>query len=122
MHMKSKEKDIDFEEQSFNQQFKRIDRQQRPNAPIERALRESKSRITIYLDADIVETFKREAGKMHEGYQTLINRALRKSIAEQHGESLASLKTAFGSEADAVAEAIKEINNKLDVLVEASQK
>jgi uncharacterized protein (DUF4415 family) len=42
--------------------------------------KESKSRITIYLDADIVEHFKTHAESLRTGYQTLINQALREKI------------------------------------------
>ena len=40
---------------------------------------EKKQRITIMLDADVISYFKTKAGK--RGYQTLINDALRKTIA-----------------------------------------
>lgn len=42
--------------------------------------KETKNRITIYLDADIVEYFKTEAEKSKTGYQTLINQTLREKI------------------------------------------
>ena len=48
--------------------------------------RESKSRITIYLDADIVDRFKKLAEKEETGYQTLINQALRKLVDEADAE------------------------------------
>jgi len=43
-------------------------------------LREAKNRITIYLDADIVEHFKTQAENSKVGYQTLINQTLREKI------------------------------------------
>ena len=46
----------------------------------DKPLRDSKSRITMYLDSDILEVFKREAQKSGGGYQTLINQALRIAI------------------------------------------
>ncbi len=67
-------------EEEFNKRFKRIDRKDRPNAAINKSLRESKNRITIYLDADIVEHFKNEAELSKTGYQTLINQTLREKI------------------------------------------
>ncbi len=44
---------------------------------------ENKSRITIYLDTDIIEFFKQVAGENKTGYQTLINRALRNAVGTQ---------------------------------------
>lgn len=67
-------------EEEFNKRFKRIDRKDRPNALINKSLRETKSRITIYLDADIVDHFKTEAKTSNAGYQTLINQTLRETI------------------------------------------
>ncbi len=67
-------------EAEFNKRFKPIDRENRPNFAINKALKEAKNRITIYLDADIVEHFKREAEKSKTGYQTLINQTLREKI------------------------------------------
>lgn len=91
--MSDKEKDIDegidFSEEGFNKRFKRISRPKfLDKIPKNVTLRDCKSRITIYLDADIVGFFKQEAEKTNEGYQTLINRALRelvdgKSLSEE---------------------------------------
>lgn len=78
--MSSKEKDIDFSEEEFNKRFKQINRAKRPNAAIEKSLHESKRRITIYLDADVIEHFKRSGEQTKEGYQTLINRTLRAAV------------------------------------------
>lgn len=39
-----------------------------------------KNRITIYLDADIVEEFRARADKAGYGYQTMINAALREYL------------------------------------------
>lgn len=68
-------------EAEFNKRFKPIDRAKRPNFAINKALKESKSRITIYLDADIVEHFKMQAENSNTGYQTLINQTLREKIS-----------------------------------------
>jgi len=67
-------------EAEFNKRFKPIDRAKRPNFAINKALKEAKNRITIYLDADIVEHFKNEAEISKTGYQTLINQTLREKI------------------------------------------
>jgi len=40
-------------------------------------LGEGKTRITIWLDNDVIETFKARAAERGRGYQTLINDALR---------------------------------------------
>jgi len=41
-----------------------------------------KTRITIYLDDQILATFKAESGRTGTGYQTLINEALAQHIGE----------------------------------------
>lgn len=65
-------------EEEFNKRFKRIERP----AFLDKlkTSKESKSRITIYLDADIVEHFKTQAEISKTGYQTLINQTLREKI------------------------------------------
>jgi uncharacterized protein (DUF4415 family) len=82
--MKKTEEDFDKtildNEEEFNKRFKRINRKDRPNAAINQSLREAKNRITIYLDADIVEHFKTQAENSKTGYQTLINQTLREKI------------------------------------------
>lgn len=40
-----------------------------------------KSRITIYLDDDVLAVFRRRAENTRTGYQTLINQALRKQLS-----------------------------------------
>ena len=67
-------------EEEFNKRFKRIDRKDRPNAAINKSLRQAKNRITIYLDADIIEHFKAQAEISKTGYQTLINQTLRETV------------------------------------------
>jgi uncharacterized protein (DUF4415 family) len=39
-----------------------------------------KSRVTIYLDGDVISSFKDRAAKENVGYQTLINDALRQLV------------------------------------------
>ena len=41
-----------------------------------------KSRITIYLDTDILEDFRARADKAGYGYQTMINEALREYLSK----------------------------------------
>lgn len=68
------------EEEEFTKHFKRVDRKDRPNVFINKSLRQAKNRITIYLDADIVEHYKTQAENSNLGYQTLINQTLRETI------------------------------------------
>ena len=42
-----------------------------------------KTRITIYLDDDVIAAFREKGDKLGRGYQTLINEALRESISKQ---------------------------------------
>ena len=65
-------------EVEFKKRFRRIERPAFLGQP--KAVKESKSRITIYLDADIVEHFKGQAENSNIGYQTLINQTLREKI------------------------------------------
>ncbi len=44
-----------------------------------------KTRITIYLDDAILESFRKRAEAAGKGYQTLINDALREYLAEDSG-------------------------------------
>ncbi|WP_031406785.1 BrnA antitoxin family protein [Thiomonas sp. FB-Cd] len=42
-----------------------------------------KKRITIYLDADVIDTFQKQAEQKGVGYQTLINAALREASSKE---------------------------------------
>jgi uncharacterized protein (DUF4415 family) len=42
-----------------------------------------KTRITLYLDDDVLASFRKRAGQLGKGYQTLINEALRGAIAPE---------------------------------------
>jgi uncharacterized protein (DUF4415 family) len=46
-------------------------------------LRAGKSRITIMLDDEVLDTFRRRADEQGIGYQTLINLALREHLARR---------------------------------------
>jgi uncharacterized protein (DUF4415 family) len=52
----------------------------------------AKTRITIYLDDDVLDAFKRLAEKQGAGYQTLINAALREALVK-HTEKPVTAKT-----------------------------
>ncbi len=41
-----------------------------------------KTRITIYIDNDVLETFRQEAEASGRGYQTMMNQALREYLAK----------------------------------------
>jgi hypothetical protein len=42
-----------------------------------------KTRITIYLDDDIIAAFRKKGDKLARGYQTLINDALREALSKR---------------------------------------
>ncbi|MDE2254510.1 MAG: BrnA antitoxin family protein [Betaproteobacteria bacterium] len=42
-----------------------------------------KKRITIYLDADVIDSFQKQAEQKGVGYQTLINAALREASSKE---------------------------------------
>jgi uncharacterized protein (DUF4415 family) len=42
-----------------------------------------KTRITIYLDNDVINSYRQLGDNAGRGYQTLINRALRESLANK---------------------------------------
>jgi uncharacterized protein (DUF4415 family) len=42
-----------------------------------------KTRITIYLDADVIDEFRARADKAGYGYQTMINEALRQYLKQE---------------------------------------
>jgi uncharacterized protein (DUF4415 family) len=65
-------------EEEFKKRFRRIERPAFLDKIVKN--KETKSRITIYLDADIVEHFKTQAENSKVGYQTLINQTLREKI------------------------------------------
>ncbi len=79
--MENCEKEIDFSEEAFKKRFKQIPRPKfLDNIPKNMSLRDCKSRITIFIDADIIEHFKQLAEQNGKGYQTLINQTLRDAI------------------------------------------
>ena len=77
----TKNKDYEYletSEEASKRGLKRITRPAFLGEP--KSVKESKSRITIYLDADIVEHFKAQAENSNTGYQTLINQTLREKV------------------------------------------
>ncbi len=78
----TKNKDYEYLETSEDASKRGLKRITRPAFLGEpKIAKESKSRITIYLDADIVEHFKAQAETSTSGYQTLINQTLREKIS-----------------------------------------
>ncbi len=79
--MKKTERDYEYLETSPEAKAAGLRRISRPKfldkIPKNVSLRDSKSRITIYLDADIIRAFQTGSGKNGIGYQTSINYALR---------------------------------------------
>ena len=53
------------DEERFKKRFRRIER---PDF-IDKAIKDHKNRITIYLDSDVIEHFKSEAEKSRVGYK-----------------------------------------------------
>lgn len=93
--MKATEKDYEYLETSPDLLKRGLRRISRPkfldNTSTD--LRDCKSRITIYLDADIVIKFKEIAEREDTGYQTLINQALREIVDEMEAsEAKAEIK------------------------------
>lgn len=78
--MKNNENEIDFSEVAFKKRFKQIPRPKFLDNISSKSLKDCKSRITIFIDADIIEHFKNLAEENGKGYQTLINQTLRNSI------------------------------------------
>lgn len=62
---------------------KEYDFKQAKRGPVVRP--KGKSRITIYLDDEIIERFRELADKSGSGYQTLINEALREYLGKSSG-------------------------------------
>ena len=46
--------------------------------------KKGKTRITIYLDNDVIEAYRRIGDERGRGYQTLINRTLRQALTDEH--------------------------------------
>lgn len=51
-----------------------------------------KTRITLYIDDDILNHYRDEAEKMGKGYQTLLNEALRRAISDKRVDSITTLR------------------------------
>lgn len=85
--MKKIERDYEYLETSDELKARGLRRITRPKfldkIPKNVQLRECKSRITMYVDADIVEYFKQAADGQDAGYQTLINQVLREFVDER---------------------------------------
>lgn len=80
--MKASSSEVEQEFAFKPERMSRVPRERRHQAsPQEIELRNCKVRVTMYLDADIVEQFKERAAQPNAApYQTQINNALRKSL------------------------------------------
>lgn len=81
--MKKIEKDYEYLETSpemLERGLRRITRPKFLDKVKGKTLKDCKSRITILIDADIIEHFKKLSEESGKGYQTLINQTLRNSI------------------------------------------
>ncbi len=112
--MKKTEKDYEYLETSDELKARGLRRISRPKfldkLPKNIQLRDCKSRITIYLDADIVDYFKKEAEGHEKGYQTLINQILREFV---DGRMEMSVKEDFKRELLQDQEFLKELKEAL---------
>jgi uncharacterized protein (DUF4415 family) len=89
--MKNKDIDKEIDAELKKRGFRRLSPEELPKAirnlrgsGKKVQLRDCKSRITIYLDADIVEHFKQQSDENGKGYQTLINDALRNLVDNEN--------------------------------------
>lgn len=98
-----KSKDAEYEddglfanEETFNKRFRRLEGEElaEHKRRIAKAVgTQTKTRVTIYFDASVIDSFKERARREGTGYQTLINRELRRIVAETTAaESKAELK------------------------------
>lgn len=54
-----------------------------PGTDVEIKVTTGKTRVTTYLDADIVEWLKARGEEEHKGYQTVLNELLRKHLSPE---------------------------------------
>ena len=57
-----------------------------------------KTRVTLYLDNDILDHYRNKAEKMGPGYQTLINETLRVLMKEKRVDSVTTLRRVIREE------------------------
>lgn len=78
--IKDVDEEIDFSEEAFKKRFKQTTRPKFLDKAKNKTLRDCKSRITIFIDADVIDHFKQLSEESGKGYQTLINQTLREAI------------------------------------------
>lgn len=78
MNARKKLHDEDFLRQEFDFSSARRGK----DVPHLNRLREGKTRITIYIDDDVLAEFRRRSDAGPPGYQTLINQALREHLGK----------------------------------------
>ena len=57
-----------------------------------------KSRVTIYLDDDVLEYYRKEAEKKGKGYQTLINESLHNTMKNNNSNAVTTLRRVIREE------------------------
>ena len=55
------------------------------------ARNKGKTRITMYIDNDVLDAFRAEADAAGQGYQTMVNAALREYLERKQGVDLESI-------------------------------
>jgi uncharacterized protein (DUF4415 family) len=92
MNMKRTEKDTEVtSERAQTHGLRRIPRRHQTK-PGEVTLSDCKVRVTMYVDGDVLEYFKRRAAQSHAApYQTQINNELRAIMERDQGDPFSSL-------------------------------
>jgi uncharacterized protein (DUF4415 family) len=65
-----------------------------PETPVlaeHQARNKGKTRITMYIDSDVLDAFRAEADAAGQGYQTMVNAALREYLERKQGVDLESI-------------------------------
>jgi hypothetical protein len=71
-----------------------------------------KTRITMWVDTDILEAFREKASKEETGYQTLMNSALRDGVFASEFSPLEVLRKMFGAVDDAMIKSALSLADK----------
>jgi Uncharacterized protein conserved in bacteria len=82
--------DVFASEDVFKRRFRRLEEDElvAHKTRIAIATNKKKRRVTIYIDSDIIDSFKERARREHIGYQTLMNEALREVVTEPSTEGV----------------------------------
>lgn len=108
---KELEKTDEFAAELKTRKWREIDSSHRLKMPTARSLRDTKTRVTIYIDSDILMRFRELAEQTGGRYQSLINDALR-PMANKMDEKAGSVL--FKEEILADKKFIKRLKTALD--------